>query len=218
MNEENEITLANNLASKDPLLDTAHLANNGIYKYPSLYIALPVLPKFELILDTKNGLKMRYQVLGSTRNTSKVGDLSSVIALGFTYANTERIKQDISSPYSLYKSATYDWKLTTYSAEIIFGTLIRENVLLYGGPFFSSYDFEGELNQIASNEFSDPNTEFYLKSRGGQSGFGIAFEFLFESLSVEQGLVYNVFFTKISWDDYISNIQVSHGISIRYHL
>jgi len=212
-NDLNNITLANNLYDSYPILDTVTFDDTSI-PVPSLFISLPLFPRFEFILDTNYGIIFRYQLLGNSRANRTTGALTSAISIGYGFYDSGIIDYDQFYYNSNIDSVSYNWSYNTVNTGLTFGKRIRKNVLIYGGPFYSSHNFSGDLNQYFE---SDIINNFNMANEITQSGFGLGFEFNFNEMNSEQSILYNVTFTTTSWDANTSQIQVNHGFVVRYY-
>lgn len=212
---QNEIVIVHNAAANPPVFDTPYLKQEDNFPRTSFHLGIPIFKKIEVSYDTNNGLMLRAQLAGERRNMAQAGDLSAAIAFAYNYSNSTG--EELIDNYSGYTTAKYDWKMFTYSANVMLGARVRENILIYGGPIFSSYELNGDLFQIPYRYSYDTINEFNLKGNGYQAGFGLAFEFLFEEGRTKQALIYQLQVSQVGWDNYTSDVQINNGIMVKYY-
>jgi hypothetical protein len=107
----------------------------------------------DIYLDTQYGtplLRAKYQMLGDPASRARAGNLSLAIDGGIGFAPFDGLK-------GLEQNA--------YDAALIGGYRITDNVLIYGGPFYSRYDYK------------DANGPSTARVESSGSNIGIRFSF-----------------------------------------
>lgn len=135
--------------------------------------AITILPRTEISLSYARGTYLiggKVQVLGPAREQSSKGDLSFAVSAGYGY---NQIDETDDSGRLRWK-ANYEVKALDASA--ILGYRVGQRWLLYGGPFYQSYDVSGKLHQLNSTTGASMG-EFNIDSSGHFYGLNFGFEF-----------------------------------------
>ena len=135
--------------------------------------AITILPRTEIALSYARGTYLiggKVQVFGPAREQSTKGDLSLAVSAGYGYNQLD----ETDDSGRLRWKATYKVKMLDASA--ILGYRVGQRWLLYGGPFYQTYDVAGKLNQLNSTTGASMG-EFNIDSSGHFYGFNFGFEF-----------------------------------------
>lgn len=135
--------------------------------------AVTILPRTEVSLSYARGIYMvggKAQILGPSREQSAKGDVSLAVSVGYGRAQIS----DSETGNSLRWKANYD--VTILDSSAVLGYRVGRRWLLYGGPFYQSYDVSGKLHQYNLTS-SAAIGDFDINNRGRFYGFNFGFEF-----------------------------------------
>lgn len=216
--QQNEVILVQNLSDESPILDTLILSRAGYFSYPSVYLSIPLLDRFRLNVDNERGIKLGYQLTGVTPSPDREHSWSTALSVAYKTSQSGPTEKNLYDFGSDIDSVSYDWEWSSLTFDWVMGTSLFNRMSLYGGPFYSLYDFTGSLQQFTrySPLFPREMHEYDLSNGVEQTGLAIALGWVQPADIGQQTLSYHFAMYRLKWGDHLSDIQMIHGFTMSY--
>lgn len=166
-----EITISNDTTSVNPILDPP---KNDFYRTIGGSGKLAVLKNLELGLDlsllTMPRAQAKVQLLGPSHKEAKKGDFSIALSGGGWYQNDKNQSDD-----GLSRDSNYSVEYLNVELMSLLGYRLSDQILVYGGPSFNLFKWDGNLKQTNSSSVLVYETNF--KGVYQIYSFDVGFEF-----------------------------------------
>lgn len=203
---------------EEPLTtDSVHLKTDSHTPELSLHLSLPIYRRMEVSIDTYGRILLRSQIFGQNRQNAQAGNLSGAFSVGYNNSSNKVKEVDADWTSNNSHEVNYHWNLDSFHYNFVLGYRPLNNVILYGGPRYTNYSLSGELQQLRMGRIYADDYEYVLNGNGFEKGFGFGVELLTTYMDVQQAIVYTVTSSQVYWGNYTSNIQINHGIMIKYN-
>lgn len=216
--QQNEVILVQNLSDEEPIQDTLLLSRAGYFSYPSVNLSIHFLDRFRLNVDNERGIKLGYQLTGVTPSPDREHNWSTAISMAYNTSRSGPTERKLYDYGSVIDSVFYDWEWSSLTVDWVMGTHLFNRLSLYGGPFYSLYDFTGSLEQYTrySPLFPREMYEYDLSSGVEQTGLALALGWVQHADFGKQTLSYNFVMYRLKWGDHLSDIQMIHDFTMSY--
>lgn len=97
-------------------------------------------------------LKLKYQVIGEPRSTAKMGNFALAVSAGGALTSNE------TTHYGGSINAVTDASFNGFDLAGLAGYRVSDPILLYGGVFYTRYNFDGTITQTGSGAIAAPYT------------------------------------------------------------
>lgn len=149
-----------------------------------LAAALGVADNLDIGLKTELGpsptmLQLKFQIFGKPSREAKAGDVS--LAVTGAYGGGKNTKAGDQS--GTFGPGGHNWSGSveeeTTDVALIVGRRLSDNVLLYGGAFYTNFKINSSIDQKASDDGTSPAASYSSSVTAYQTGADLGFQLYF---------------------------------------